>query len=939
VWRKKMTSSKMDQPFPHLQELLLVDASSASFEVLHRTVLPSRAGSKAKIVTVEALCQSPGGTYTAAATSWKGGIRLYRTDGLVHLATYGEGIKLHNSTIMWQDVFIIQRGNKKGRAEEREDELSLRTTDSPRSGEARGSASSATDYTDLMLVGVPGAFRGPIDLNDRIHIWDLADVGWGGTKTPAMTLIAPPKSNGITSLLYDGRPGSSVGDSAMGGGGGRFVISTQSGDCRQFGSKMVSDWPGRMYSAGYTVLNDNVEYVEDEDELDVVVDNHPIDLLSQGSSDMLFGLDSPEKRGQRQAQLVNSIEQDLKNALEASMYDADVDILGVDATSTATRQKSSSSRIVSARPEPYLKSRIDSSHGLVGDSTNTQINGGEFDAMSLIPGAQGIIKEEAEKNQAREDARTDVLETVTTEVFTKGRTISATNPNGPKKKRPNRRAGAGNKFEGLLKESINPGLKAIMIKRENWSKGEGSVLRHTATETVVNNPPGGSNCEACLGRPVHHRCGLRLNPVAIERAEEERRQKEEEEKRRATAERKKESERKRREAKKKKLQEEQERSAQMMRQLQQEEEERRERLRLDALARQDAIARQEAAQMQQDALVLISQGRGTGGASIPSFASAPVPSAPITATTTLPSQMQQDAMVLMAQATAAAASTASVPSATSQMPTVPTTSVAAGALASASSSQAPPAISSLQQSLTPPLRQPTVLPPAQNYHKSPQEEEKERQNIALQLLGMAPVRSSPSSAPVPSASTTQASTQPATLAPSANPSREATPGHLPVFQSQVQSQVVAAGSQGNGHFPSTLPHQPQQQPAHPPAQNAVLSALEILAQQSQVYNGTIMGNGGGSGAISNPAHLQAQAQLSNAQGPNTTSAAALLQMASVASVHQQNESAATRVPPPAADQPLAGINMASQGERSTPPSSSLPLKKRGPMHHDNSGAT
>jgi hypothetical protein len=627
---------------------------------------------------------------------------------------------------------------------------------------------------------------------------------------------------------------------------------------------------------------------------------------------------------------VNSIDQDLKNALEASMYDADVDILGVDATSTAERQKSSSSRIVSARPEPYLKSRIDSSHGLVGDSTNTQINGGEFDAMSLIPGAQGIIKEEAEKNQAREDAKTDALETVTTEVFTKGRTISATNPRGPKK-RPGRRAGAGNKFEGLLKESINPGLKAIMIKRENWSNGEGSVLRHTATETVVNKPPGGSICEACLGRPVHHRCGLRLNPVAIERAEEERRQKEEEEKRRATAERKKESERKRREAKKKKLQEEQERSALMMRQLQQEEEERRERLRLDAVARQNAVARQEAAQMQQDALVLMSQGRGTG-ASIPSFASASVLSAPTTATTTLPSQMRQDAMVLMAQATTADVSTVSVPSATSQMPTVPATSVAA----SVSSSQAHPAISGLQQSLPPPPPQPTVLPTAQANRKSPQEEEQERQNIALQLLGMAPIRSSPSSVPVPSAPTTQASTQPATLAPSANPSLEATPGHLPVFQSQAQSQGFVAGNQGNGHFPSTLP---QQQPAHPPAQSTVLSALEILAQQSQVYNSTIMGNGAGSGAISNPAHLQAQAQLPNAQGPNTTSAAALLQMASVASAHRQNETAATHVPPPATDQPLAGMNMAPQGERSTPPSSSLPLKKRGPMHHDTGGAT
>ena len=387
AWRKKNSNSGM-QPFPHLQELLLVDASSPSFKVLHRTVLPSRPGSKAKIVTVEALCQSLGGTYTAPATSCKGGIRLYRTEGLVHLATYGEGIKLHSSTIMWQDIFIVKRGNKKGRAEEREDELLLRTTDSPTSSEEPASSTpAAADYTDLMLVGVPGAFREPIDLNDRIHIWDLADVGWGGTKLPAITLIAPPKSNGIAS------PGSSVGDASKGGGGGRFIISNQSGDCRQFGSKMVSEWPGRMYPAGYIVLDDNVEYVEDEDELDIVVDNHPIDLLSQGSSDLLFGIDSPEKR--RSKPQVESVDNDLKKALEASMYDADVDVLGVD---TNSYNKSSSTCLLSAQPESHLKEHIDSSNGLVGNSTDTQMGESEFDAMSLLPSAQGI-KELADKNQ------------------------------------------------------------------------------------------------------------------------------------------------------------------------------------------------------------------------------------------------------------------------------------------------------------------------------------------------------------------------------------------------------------------------------------------------------------------------------------------------------------------------------------------------------------
>ena len=903
AWRKKNSNSGM-QPFPHLQELLLVDASSPSFKVLHRTVLPSRPGSKAKIVTVEALCQSLGGTYTAAATSCKGGIRLYRTEGLVHLATYGEGIKLHSSTIMWQDIFIIKMGNKKGRAEEREDELLLRTADSPtNSEESASSTPEAADYTDLMLVGVPGAFREPIDLNDRIHIWDLADVGWGGTKLPAITLIAPPKSNGIASLLYDGRPGSSVGDASKGGGGGRFIISTQSGDCRQFGSKMVSEWPGRMYPAGYIVLDDNVEYVEDEDELDIVVDYHPIDLLSQGSSDLLFGIDSPEKRSRSKAQ-VESADDDLKKALEASMYDADVDVLGVD---TNSYNKSSSTCLLSAQPESHLKEHIDSSNGLVGNSTDTQMGESEFDAMSLLPSAQGI-KELADKNRQPEESESGDLETETKEVSNKGPGKRKRKGGRARGKRP----GTGNKFEALLKEMVDPKLQAIMTQRERWSNGEGSALRQKAMETVASSNDTGNSpaCEACLGRPVHHRCGSRLNPVAVERAEEERRLQVEKEKLR----RKVEGNRKRREVKRQKLLEEQERSAEAMRLLQEEEqqqrERQRERLRLDALARQEAVARQEAAQMQQDALVLMGQGSAAAPASHPPIPSAPQPYAPGVQDAALASQAGQGAFAFMGQRPPGPSYPHSA--ATMIMPSAPVAAAKAGALAGAPASHGPPGTNHPPPNLTPPppTKPSSVVVPTASARKSPQEEEQERQNVALQLLGMAPMRSAPPSAPAPAPNLPTQPPAPPSSAP------------YPACQAPV------AGVQGNGYFPSALPPPQQEYQARPPVQNPTLSALDILAHQSLSGSGT------------SRRQTQVQAQQQPPVQPSAASAA-LLQMASIASEHQPTQASTTGLPTSSqpASQPLGGINVAPQGERSSPPTSSLPLKKRDPMHNDDSGAT
>ena len=116
----------------HVQELLLMDSSTGL--ILQRAPLPTRV-SGSKTITSEAVGQTPDGTYVAAATSARGGIRLYETETLTILAVYGEGVALHGHTICWQDVSFVrwsrpdvQRDEaghevRRGRYVEREDEL------------------------------------------------------------------------------------------------------------------------------------------------------------------------------------------------------------------------------------------------------------------------------------------------------------------------------------------------------------------------------------------------------------------------------------------------------------------------------------------------------------------------------------------------------------------------------------------------------------------------------------------------------------------------------------------------------------------------------------------------------------------------------------------------------------------------------------------------
>jgi hypothetical protein len=333
------------------QELMVLDAQH---RIIARTTIPSKS-SGAKLITVEAMNQSPHGDFTIAANA-KGGIRLYRTDGLQLLGVYGEGVSLHGHSILWQDIFFIrhdsgkrknyQRNNESFEVEqeqwgnilERTDELVHR--DKYETFRRKKDGAPNDELQELYIVSIPNAFREPYDMKEHIQFWDLSTVEFdGGNKLPSFELLAPKKSEGICTLIYD--------DSYMTSNSGRFLMSTHAGDCLELSSTMVTDWAGQMYPTGYLVIDNNITYIEDEDELDQVVDSHI------GQADLCQNIASTTSLDSSQN------EKELKLVLQMSMQDEPVDVIG----GNEEEWRSTVINVAPCRPKPYLKSSYDVGKG------------------------------------------------------------------------------------------------------------------------------------------------------------------------------------------------------------------------------------------------------------------------------------------------------------------------------------------------------------------------------------------------------------------------------------------------------------------------------------------------------------------------------------------------------------------------------------------------
>ena len=132
-----------------------------------------------------------------------------------------------------------------GKILERSDELMHRERYKSKRKEM---ARKRDNLNQLFIVSVPSAFREPVDMKEHIQFWDVSRLEFDcGNKLPSFELIAPKKSEGICTLLYD--------HSAMTSNAGKFVMSTHAGDCLDMTPTLVSDWAGQMYPTGFLVLD------------------------------------------------------------------------------------------------------------------------------------------------------------------------------------------------------------------------------------------------------------------------------------------------------------------------------------------------------------------------------------------------------------------------------------------------------------------------------------------------------------------------------------------------------------------------------------------------------------------------------------------------------------------------------------------------------------
>jgi len=268
------------------------DGSTSSTTVLHRQELPVVRTTPVQECGIRPYPQH---TFVTGAAR---GIRMYLTENLVWLATFGEAVQLHGKTVVWNrcvwvkaptstattTTSVMTKTNKEGGG----GSLLRRVTDSSSGGGGGSNSSSGSsgsskkkpalwlersdelaaryssdlhaaqqkdnDEDEYWLVGVPHPFKGPAELQSTLYIWKP-----GAALDDTVTLQGPVSG--------------CIGDFYISPDNGwRMVgVAAATGQLYEWRPTFRTDFAGIMYPVGYKVVQDNLEYIEDEDELDQAV--------------------------------------------------------------------------------------------------------------------------------------------------------------------------------------------------------------------------------------------------------------------------------------------------------------------------------------------------------------------------------------------------------------------------------------------------------------------------------------------------------------------------------------------------------------------------------------------------------------------------------------------------------------------------------------------
>ena len=443
-------------------ELVLVQGGSIdSWKVACKTRIPVKASNHQT-----RLCQSPKGLYTLVASSR--GIRLYQTETLQLINVYGDNLALHGKSVVWQDCLLL--GQQNGfPIPDKATNKNLEYGDWLQSEENK-TEKEANDESELGLyiIGVPN-FKGPRELCETLHVWRTEQA----STVPALSIPLPPKSEGVQGLV----PAPPI------VGGDRIVLSTGNGQGHVLLPRVQSNFAGIMYPAGYNVINDNLDYIEDEDDLDEVEvarkepEADEEEEEEEEDVDVLIPEDEEMDEDLKEALRQSLLEQKRQKERE-SVQDASIDVLSHISDET-------DELLIPCRPEPYLKQAVNSSNDFAdtdGDAEQEQeiqhdtLGEQPKDLVNLRPLFISKNLETMPNMHKKQPSSSNELGfTVTAKIAV------VTNPIPNRPGRGKRKAA---NLETMLKSSIDPHLQRFMISKQGvWSDGSGArqTERHDYT--------------------------------------------------------------------------------------------------------------------------------------------------------------------------------------------------------------------------------------------------------------------------------------------------------------------------------------------------------------------------------------------------------------------------------------------------------------------------
>jgi hypothetical protein len=214
------------------------------------------------------------------------GIRMYRTATLEAVALFGDTVQLHGKAVVWSRcawvpaaelsvpvrvdgtnltassttaAAVVAAVSKKKQTWwlERSDELAQREMERAR-GDALPSREKKEGEEDNIqeywLLGVPHPYLGPSELRTSLYLWK------------------PGAAAGDTTATLHLPAGGCLGDFFVAPECRRMVgVGAETSRLSEWQPILRTDFAGVMYPVGYKVIMDNLEYIEDEDELDEVM--------------------------------------------------------------------------------------------------------------------------------------------------------------------------------------------------------------------------------------------------------------------------------------------------------------------------------------------------------------------------------------------------------------------------------------------------------------------------------------------------------------------------------------------------------------------------------------------------------------------------------------------------------------------------------------------